>query len=170
LSTFVSVGNGEQPFLRLLGEVDRLAAAGALPMPVLVQHGSTPFASRHCQCEAVLDRPVFDQALASAELVITHGGATVLQGVRAGKVPVVMPRRQMFGEVVDDHQVDFAGSLEQAGKAVVAAGPEDLAGAVERALGLQRQRACDHVDAGEPPLLGIVRRILEDWSRKPACF
>ncbi|MEO7653207.1 MAG: glycosyltransferase [Bryobacteraceae bacterium] len=170
MSTFVSVGNGEQPFTRLLAEVDRLAAEGRLPLPVIVQHGSTRFASSHCECVAFFERPDFDKALGGATLLITHGGATVLQGVRAGRVPVVMPRRAVHGEVVDDHQVDFAASLEAAGKVMVAAAPEDLAGAISRALDLQIQRENTRMVSAEAPLLGMVRRILEDWSHKPACF
>lgn len=166
MSTFVTVGNGEQSFGRLLEEIARMAAAGALPGPVLVQHGNTPFSSTYCEAVAFLGRAEFDQMIEQRDLLISHGGATVLQGARAGKVPVVMPRRAKYDEVIDDHQLDFSLALERAGKIVVAQEPKDLASAIEKALRLQRER--DQVPAAEPRLISLVRAVLDQWAGESA--
>jgi UDP-N-acetylglucosamine transferase subunit ALG13 len=55
--------------------------------------------------------------MGEADTVIAHAGAgTILVARNMGHVPVVMPRLKRFGETVDDHQVELAIALEQAGQ------------------------------------------------------
>ena len=109
--TVVSVGNGHEPFSRLLDEAGRLAGLGLLPRPVLVQHGYTPFASSSCRCVPQLELAAFEEAIGKANVVIIHAGAgSVLTALRLGKRPIVMARRAEHGEILDGHQVEF---LEQ---------------------------------------------------------
>ncbi len=166
MSTFVSVGTGP-PFPRLLNEVARLAALGMLPQPVIVQHGNTPFHSAGCSAVAFLDRPEFDAQVAAAELVITQAGAgTALQAMRAGKVPVLMPRKASHGEVVDDHQAELAELLAAKGRAVLAEQPDELPGAIARARQLQAGAVRHRGERGESMLVDAVRKTLEAWQRK----
>ena len=133
MTTFISVGNATQPFGRLLDAVAVLAPR--LPGPVVVQHGATPFASPDCEARPFVSMSEFEALVARARLLILHAGAgSVIHAVRAGKLPVVMPRRVAHGEHVDDHQLEFAIELERAGKIVVAREGADLPGAIERAL------------------------------------
>lgn len=158
MSTFVSVGNATQPFRRLLDAVCELAPN--LPQPVFVQQGAAQdFSCPHCGGIAFMDMQAFEQQVAAAELLILHAGAgSVIHAVRAGKVPVVMPRRGRSGEHVDDHQLEFARELAATGKVVVAYDAATLAQAVAEAL--QRQRAAGGVVAGESPLVGMVRKLI----------
>src|SRR4051794_18675758 len=104
VSTYVSVGNATQPFPRLLDAVIKIAYR--LPQPVIVQHGSTPFTSTHCIASPFVQMGEFERLIEQAELLILHAGAgSVIHAARAGKVPVVMPRRVQFAELVDDHQI-----------------------------------------------------------------
>ena len=162
MSTFVSVGNATQPFCRLLDEVTRLAMT--LPQPVIVQYGVTPFQSGDHQAVPFVKMDEFERLVSGAELLILHAGAgSVIHAVRAGKVPVVMPRRVLYNELVDDHQVEFAMALEAAGRVVVAEGPAQLADAVRRALNLQRG-AAKAVEAS--PMLRLVDEALASYARK----
>jgi len=44
-----------------------------------------------------------------ADVIISHAGVgSILSALKAGKVPVVVPRRAEFGEHVDNHQFDIA--------------------------------------------------------------
>jgi UDP-N-acetylglucosamine transferase subunit ALG13 len=162
LSTFVSVGNATQPFPRLLGAV--AAIADSLPQPVVVQHGSGVFQGAGCDARSFVDMAEFEQRVATAELLIMHAGAgSVINAVRAGKVPVVMPRRSAFGEILDDHQIEFALALEQAGRVVVVDEPSELAGAVRWALELQRSggRRDDVCEMAR-----LVGQTLENYARR----
>jgi UDP-N-acetylglucosamine transferase subunit ALG13 len=106
----------------------------------------------------------------NADLLIMHAGAgSIMHAVEAGKVPVVMPRRAAFGEHVNDHQVEFAQALAEAGKVVMANTPDDLAHAVEEALARQKLAQTKHGSAGEgsmPPLTLMIERVLSDYAQQ----
>jgi UDP-N-acetylglucosamine transferase subunit ALG13 len=133
VSTFVSVGNATQPFSRLLDKVAQLAPG--LPQPVVVQCGSASFASPCCTVHTFLEMNEFARSIAEAQLLILHAGAgSIIHAVRAGKIPVVMPRQAKYGESIDDHQLELASALARSGKIVVALTPEQLELAVHTAL------------------------------------
>lgn len=158
MSSFVSVGNATQPFARLLEAVCELAPQ--LPQPVFVQFGAIQsFTCPACTGVAFVEMDEFEQRVSEAELLILHAGAgSVIHAVRAGKTPVVMPRRTSLGEHVDDHQLEFARELEKTGKVLVAHDAVTLGQAVAEAL--KRQRVSGGAASEEPPLVGMVRAVL----------
>jgi UDP-N-acetylglucosamine transferase subunit ALG13 len=163
VSTFVSVGNATQPFSRLLDEVARLALT--LPRPVIVQHGETPFLPDVCKVISFVEMSEFERLVAEAELLILHAGAgSLIHAIRAGKVPVVMPRRAEYGEHVDDHQIEFARALAAAGRVVVAYQPAQLGDAVRRALALQR--SAGKVVADASVMLRLLDETLAGYARQ----
>ena len=160
MSTFVSVGNATQPFTRLLDGIADIARE--LPQPVFVQSGSTPFHCEDCQSTPWLAMSDFESRVSGSELLILHAGAgSVIHAVRAGKVPVVMPRLARHGELVDDHQVEFARELERAGRIVVAGEPADLMRAVRDALLRQRNAA---PTAEAPAMIGLIADVLRRYA------
>lgn len=164
MATLVSVGNGTQPFGRLIEAV--LEIAPQLPQPVVIQHGHTPMQD----IEVIAARPflemeVFARLVEEAELLILHAGAgSALHAIRAGKTPVLMPRRAKHGELVDDHQLEFARALAQAGEVVVVEDPGDLLRAVKEAL--TRQRTPRSSDT-EPFLVSSIREVLRGYDESP---
>jgi len=164
VSTFVSVGNATQPFTRLLEAVCEVS--DQLPQPVFVQHGAAQsFSCSDCDGVAFMEMGEFEQRVNEAELLILHAGAgSVIHAVRAGKVPVVMPRRAIFGEHVDDHQMEFARELEKAGKVFVAYDAASLAQAA--VLVMKRQQLSGIKESCEPPLVEMVRNVLVKASSK----
>lgn len=151
LSTFVSVGNATQPFTRMLEAVGRLVSQ--LPQPVVIQRGHTPFENPNCEVLDFVGMERFEALVSSADLLIFHAGAgSVIHAVRAGKIPVVMPRLARYGEHVDDHQVEFAEMLAGQGKVILARDASDLEVAVAQARALGSRPA-----GTEPPrMLGMV--------------
>lgn len=133
---FVTVGNAQQSFLRLLRAVDKLAAGDLLNGDtVFMQTGNNPdFVPRNCRYQAFMQMEEFEQMLARADLVICHGGCgTQLSSVRFGKTPVVMPRREKYGEHVNDHQVQIVEALAAEGYVIPAFEAEDLEAAIVKA-------------------------------------
>ncbi len=56
------------------------------------------FASAYGAVRAVLPAEEFVRFIAAASVVVSHGGAgTLLEVIRVGKVPVVMPGRRRYG-------------------------------------------------------------------------
>ena len=162
MSTFVSVGNPTQPFRRLLDAVTIIASE--LPQPVFVQSGSTPFHADGCESEPFLAMGEFENRVARSELLIMHAGAgSVIHAIRAGKVPVVMPRRAPHGEHVDDHQVEFARELARAGRIVVAEEPVDLLRVVREAL--VRQASAGHI-AEAPEMIRMIADVLRRYATR----
>jgi UDP-N-acetylglucosamine transferase subunit ALG13 len=161
VSTFVSVGNATQPFLRLLESV--CAAAPGLPQPVFVQYGAAhDFRCDSCEGADYISMEEFSLHVAQASLLLLHGGAgSVLNAVRAGKVPVVMPRQAARGEHVDDHQQEFVRELAAMGKVVLCDDPAQLMFYATQALALQAKSRSIH---SEPLLVGEIRQLLQSHA------
>lgn len=158
MSTFVAVGNARQPFDRLLAAIDEIA--GQLPQPVFVQFGATSSGARRGWTgTAFLDMEAFEKHVNETELLILHAGAgCVIHAIRAGKIPVVVPRRAHLGEHVDDHQMEFAMELQKAGKVLVAHDAPSIVAAAAQAM--QRQTREATRPRAEPSLVALVRRAL----------
>jgi UDP-N-acetylglucosamine transferase subunit ALG13 len=157
MTTFVTVGNMHQPFRRLLDAVE--AAAHALPPPIVVQSGHTPFASSRMQVVPFMPMDDFSRQVDGADILVMHGGAgSIIHAAAAGRRPLVMARRFDLGEALDDHQVQFAEAMEAAGRI---ARIED-GGSLERAL----LRGPFTTDASTPaPMLELVRAALQRHMR-----
>jgi UDP-N-acetylglucosamine transferase subunit ALG13 len=159
----ITVGSAPQGFRRLLQAIDELAGRGAFGiLPVFMQIGHVEeFTPTHCEFKRFVSREEFRQLMERASLVICHGGATSLEIIRTGKVPVVMPRRKKYGEIVNDHQVEFVQALAALGRIIPAMEPEDLPGAIVKA----------RVYSSQPPLLpsspmiSLVSQSLEEFLR-----
>jgi UDP-N-acetylglucosamine transferase subunit ALG13 len=158
VSTFVTVGNATQPFPRMLRAVADVAAQ--LPQPVFVQFGCASEPERFgLPGIAFIGMDEFERRIAEASLVVTHAGAgSVINAVRAGHVPVVVPRRAAHGEHVDDHQVEFAALLSGRGRVETAHDAASLVEAAQRSL----RRRGEGVDGSrpQPPMVNLVRQAL----------
>jgi UDP-N-acetylglucosamine transferase subunit ALG13 len=134
--TFVTLGSHNQPFERLLAAVGRATSDGILPRPVTIQAGvSLPIADASITAVDFLSPERFRQEVEAAEVVITHGGAGAIATVlRAGKRPIVMARRAVHSEHVDDHQLELVAKLGSVGLIVpidAELASQDVAAAME---------------------------------------
>jgi len=135
---FVTVGSAAQGFQRLLVAVDQLAGTGMFGDDrIVMQVGHAGgFASAHCEVRDFFSREEFRRLVREASIVICHGGATPLEIIKAGKVPIVMPRRKQYGEIVNDHQVEFVQALAGDGQVIAIMEPDELPEAIVRAKAL----------------------------------
>lgn len=109
---FVTTGTHHQPFHRLI----RAARALDTGEEVVVQQG-------------VMPPEAWRAHVARARVVVCHAGPATIEAVAAcGKVPIVVPRRALWREHVDDHQVAFARRI--ADRVHVVLDPNDLAAAI----------------------------------------
>ncbi len=161
MSTFVSVGNATQPFWRLLEAVAGIATR--LPQPVIIQYGAAHgFSAPQCQCVDFMGMEDFARHVTAAEVLILHAGAgSVIHAIRAGKVPVVVPRQAALAEHVDDHQSEFARELLHLGKVVVCRDTGDLRSCVDEALRIQAARP---LAASQPPLVAAIDLLLREHA------
>lgn len=96
---FVTVGTTQ--FDSLIRAIDEIAAEKSFALPFVCQIGSGKFEPQHC--EWFRFAPSIQKHIKDAELVITHGGATTLQLIKAGKKFVAMANTAL----ADDHQSTF---------------------------------------------------------------
>jgi len=96
----VTVGTA-MPFDELLAEVDRLIEAGVLDEPVVCQYGQSTYRMAHA--EQFMASPSIADLIEGSSMVITHGGATVIQLLLAKKNFVAFPNPRGAG----DHQTGF---------------------------------------------------------------
>jgi UDP-N-acetylglucosamine transferase subunit ALG13 len=103
----------------------------------------------------------FERLMSQCTLLIMHGGAgSILNACLAGKRPVVMPRRARYGEIIDDHQVEFAEALARRGSVLLAHEPSELRSAIEQA-----SRSPSRMLLGdEPALVDTIARLLATIS------
>lgn len=133
MTTFVSIGNAHQPFKRLLNGV--LETIDILPRPVIVQFGYSLFKDTRCLYSPFLSLDQYNRYIQDAQLLILHAGAgSVIKALRAGKRPIVVPRRKKFQEHINDHQLDFAKALSKMDKIELVLEISDLKSAVQNVL------------------------------------
>ncbi len=157
MSTFACVGNGKQPFCRLLSAVAESHLL--LPQPVFVQYGAADRSLLgDIDGKPFVTMSQFEQFVAESHVLITHAGAgSVIHAIQAGKVPVVVPRLAEHNECVDNHQVEFTQQLRLTDRIVVCDELSELSRCVASAIELQK-RVKNSVH--QPELVNSVRAIL----------
>ena len=106
----------------------------------------------------------FHELVKEAELVIMQAGAgSIIHAIRAGKIPVVMPRRKKYAEHIDDHQRELANAFEQLGKVVLVDEPDDLMDAVVNTLMRQSNPTNSHQ---VNPMVYMVETVLRSYAER----
>lgn len=105
------VGTDHHPFDRMVKTVDemkiRFANSGE-DIHYLVQFG-TAQPPEHAQGVDYLTKDAVQQEINRADLILSHGGpSTIVEILRSGQLPLVLPRDPQRGEHVDGHQQRFA--------------------------------------------------------------
>lgn len=111
---FVTVGTHEQPFNRLVQEIDNLKRDGVITEDVIIQTGYSTYEPKYCQWDKLIPYKQMIKNVEDARIVITHGGpASFIMPLQIGKTPIVVPRQKKFDEHVNDHQVEFARNVAE---------------------------------------------------------
>lgn len=107
-----TVGTHEDPFDRLLGELEKLCVAGKIQEEVICQSGYCTLETSHVKTHKQLPFDDLQSLMSRARIIITHGGpASIMQALAHGTIPIVVPRQAEFGEHVDNHQCRFAEKM-----------------------------------------------------------
>lgn len=117
---FVTVGTHEQPFDRLIKEMDRLKKDNVITEEVFIQIGFTDYKPKYCQWEKLISFDEMNKKIKEARIIITHGGpASFIAPLQVRKIPIVVPRKYEFGEHVNNHQVEFSEAIEKKNKNII---------------------------------------------------
>ena len=105
---FVTVGTHEQPFDRLVKEVDCLVKKGEIQEDVVVQTGYSNYEPQYCKWEKFFSYEEMEHYMKVAD-----------KAMNEGKIPIVVPRLEKYGEHVNNHQLDFVKEVKNAGYKVI---------------------------------------------------
>lgn len=143
---FVTVGTHEQPFDRLVRQMDTLVEQGVISEPVMIQTGYSTYEPRHCQYSKLLSYADMQKYTREARIIITHGGpSSFLAALQVGKIPIVVPRKKDMGEHVNDHQVEFSNAVAKARSNIIVV--EDMASLGQTILNYET--IAENLSAGE---------------------
>jgi UDP-N-acetylglucosamine transferase subunit ALG13 len=142
---FVTVGTHEQPFDRLVQEVDRLKGEDIIRDDIFVQTGYSIYKPQFCEYKDFIRFDEMMTRMTEAEVVITHGGTgSIMLVLYHQKVPLVMPRQKKYREHIDDHQVLFCKAMADKKKIIAVYEIDELAPVIinyrQMAQQLQKQR------------------------------
>ena len=105
---FVTLGSQKFQFNRLLKEIDILVKEKIIKDDVFAQIGYSDYLPQNYQYKKFLNRDEFAEMEGKADVVITHGGTgAIIEAVKKGKKVIAFPRLAMYGEHVDDHQIQL---------------------------------------------------------------
>ena len=111
---FVTVGTHEQPFNRLVQEIDNLKRDGVITEDVIIQTGYSTYEPKYFKWDKLIPYKQMIKNVEDARIVITHGGpASFIMPLQIGKTPIVVPRQKKFDEHVNDHQLEFARNVAE---------------------------------------------------------
>ena len=115
---FVTVGTHEQQFDRLVRYMDEWA--GRNDEEVIIQAGYSRYEPLNCRYRSLIPYDKMTELAAKARIVISHGGpASFIIPLKAGKVPVIVPRRAEYNEHINDHQLRFCRELKKRWKDII---------------------------------------------------
>ncbi len=109
----VTVGHKE--FDRLIRAMDLVAKTGN--EEIIMQIGHKPhYLPQNGKYFSFVKRTEMDDYFNRSEVIISHCSvSSILYAKMYGKPLVTIPRLSCLGEVIDDHQVDFAREMQKGG-------------------------------------------------------
>jgi UDP-N-acetylglucosamine transferase subunit ALG13 len=115
---FVTVGSLDFSYMRLFDRLQSIIPDG---LEVIVQAGRDSDRLDWNRATVVQSLPPdeTEAQMEAADVVVAHAGiGSAIDALRAGKAPVLVPRRHRYDEHVDDHQLQIASRLEARALAV----------------------------------------------------
>lgn len=113
---FVTLGSQNKSFLRPLIALEKLKEQGLLEDKIIVQAGFTKFESKYMEVLSQIEYTKFNDYLAKADIIITHGGVgNILSSLKLSKKVIAIARLAKFGEHINDHQLQIIEKLSKSG-------------------------------------------------------
>jgi beta-1,4-N-acetylglucosaminyltransferase len=155
---FVTVGMHTLGFPRLVQAMDELAAT--LEEEVVIQSGATLYTPQHARSFDFATQAEMDQWCAVARVIVSQAGAGSILTAQKARVPLILvPRLKQYGEIIDDHQLELARRLQQAGSAIMVENVEELAQILKQA-----QRFIPAASDRKRQLINALASILTDME------
>lgn len=124
---FVTVGTQKFNFDRLLKKIEQLKKNNIIQEEIIAQVGLSKFNTEAFTTIKFIEPTEFNQIVANANLIISHGGTGTITNVLAMNKPlIVVPRLKKYHEHVDDHQMDIINLFSNRGYVIPCYEIDDL--------------------------------------------
>lgn len=131
---FVTVGTQDKPFVRIIHAVEQAVIDGRIKDEVVVQAGNTKYESKVLNVLNYVPFEEFNQYLAKADIIITHGGVgSILNALKLKKKIIAVPRLEKYGEHINDHQLQVIEKMTQQGYILSAVDENEIAQKIKEA-------------------------------------
>ncbi|MBN1687613.1 MAG: hypothetical protein JW893_00775 [Candidatus Omnitrophica bacterium] len=163
---FVTVGTDKLfGFKRLIEACDQIAREVSEPM--LMQIACTNYTPKHAQYFRYAPLAEYLEHYEKASLVISHCSiGPIVNAKRFRKPLIVCPRRYRLGELADEHQLDFARTVEdkKMGHVQVVYEPSEIKKQVEEFMNFNpvMNYNCEGLDA----IVGALKDFIETGTVK----
>jgi UDP-N-acetylglucosamine transferase subunit ALG13 len=105
---FITLGNQNFQFSRLLKKIDSLVVSKIIQEPVIAQTGHTIYIGNAIQTFDFLEQEIFLDYIDKANLIITHAGTgSIINSLKKGKKLIAAARLSNYEEHIDDHQIEI---------------------------------------------------------------
>lgn len=112
----VLLGTQNNPFPRLLEEIEKNIQSGNINEEVIVQAGFTKYNSKDMKIFDITPKENLEELVSKANLVITHAGiGSIEMALEKGKKVIAVPRYKEFKEHVNNHQKDIKQEYSKKG-------------------------------------------------------
>ena len=109
---FVTLGNQNFQFNRLLEKIQILIKNGVINDKVFAQIGHTIFESKHMEIVKFLTKEEFNNYITESNLVITHAGTgSLISSLRKDKKVIAAARLKKYREHIDNHQTEILSAF-----------------------------------------------------------
>jgi len=127
---FVILGTQDKPFKRLLECLEQ----ADIQDKIIVQAGFTKFESQKMQIFDYVSMDEFNDYIAQADIVITHGGVgTIMNALNKGKKIIACARLSKYGEHQNDHQLQLIKPFKDAGYLLELGENDDITAKIQEA-------------------------------------
>jgi UDP-N-acetylglucosamine transferase subunit ALG13 len=124
---------GSSGFNRVVRLADELRGEDKIKERLVVQGGRITYEPKHAdEFFRFTSWERINELNRSAKCVISHAGAgCILTALQYGTPFIAVPRLKKYGEHNNDHQMEIARTLEDAGKVLVANDKDELTGCIK---------------------------------------
>ena len=129
------LGTQNNPFQRLLEDIDRLISKNVITEEVIVQAGYTEYHPQNKKMQIIdfMPREELDAFEQKANFIITHGGVgSIITSLEKGKKVIAIPRLHQYGEHVNNHQTEIVEKFHKNGNIIGIQSVEELEEAVKK--------------------------------------
>lgn len=112
---FLSAGNNELSFIRLFLRFEKIFYdLNKKNVEVICQIGHTEYKNKNFKIIKFLEKKKFNELIKKSTMFVSHAGAgSVIDSIQNRKIPILLPRKKILKEHIDDHQVELYEKLLQ---------------------------------------------------------